>query len=47
MLQKLYGGKDCLLPKVLENLKNKKVSKDIYNELNLVSASVYANIFKT
>ena len=38
--KKLYGGKDCLLPKVLEKLKKQKsFKKDIYNELNLVSVN--------
>ena len=43
--KKLYSGKDCLLPMVLEKVKKQKsFKKEIYNELNLVSASVYADI---
>jgi len=40
----LYDGKACLLPDFFENIKNKKnYSKNIYNELNLISACVFAD----
>ncbi len=43
--KKLYDGKDCLLPKVLTKLRTRKnFKKEVYNELNLISASIHADI---
>ena len=43
--KKLYNGKASLLPEVFTKLRKQKIfKKEIYNELNLVSASIYADI---
>ncbi|MAV57014.1 MAG: hypothetical protein CMI79_05770 [Candidatus Pelagibacter sp.] len=43
--KKLYKGKDCLLPEVLTKLQTQRnFKKEVYNELNLISASIHADI---
>jgi len=44
IFSKKIAGLACLLPDFFENIKNKKnYSKNIYNELNLISACVFAD----
>ena len=43
--KKLYTGKACLLPSFFKKIeKDKKFSKSIYNELNLMTACIFADM---